>query len=117
MTQASNTAELPGRRPGRAAQAAALFMFVHWLIEHPEIPMPTDIMATWRLEPGDEIDQATRYAAVTAVAEQLDATQYGTERGARSPQFDYVVAAPDVHGLAITYRGSTLPDEFYGRPL
>jgi hypothetical protein len=115
MTHAETTA-LPGAKPGRAARIAAIYMFAHWLIEHTDVPVP-NIMATWSLDQHDEVDQATRYAAVDAVAELLDAREYGRNYGDQSPQFDYVVAAPEVHGIEIIYRGTTFSDDYYGRRL
>jgi hypothetical protein len=110
MTSLDPTQELPGRTPGRAARIAAIHMLADWLASHPEVPMPTDVLATWWLFPSDERDQATRYAAVAAVAEQLDVQEYGHKYGDGSPQFDYTIAAAEVHGLQITYRGSALKD-------
>lgn len=117
MTQASNTTELPGRQPGRAARIAALFMLAQWFVEHPEIPMPTSVIATWITDAQDEPDQATRYAAVHAIAEQLDAAEYGSNYGDQSPQFDYEVASKATHGVEINYRGTTFSDAYYGRQL
>ena len=118
MTHAETpTTELPNRVPGRAARIAAIYMFAHWLVEHPEVPMPDHIVATWWPDRTDEVDQATRYAAVQAVADQLGVPEYGRECGDRSPQFDYRVSTPDVHGIEIIYRGSTFSDDYYGRRL
>lgn len=117
MTQASTTTELPGRQPGRAARIAALFMLAQWFVEHPEIPMPTSIIATWVTDAQDEPDQATRYAAVHAIADQLDAREYGSNYGDQSPQFDYEVASKATHGVEINYRGTTFSDAYYRREL
>jgi hypothetical protein len=101
----------------RAARIAAIYMFAHWLVEHPEVPMPDHIMATWWPNRDDEVDQATRYAAVQAVADQLGDVQYGTDYGDHSPQFDHHVTEPSVHGIKIIYRGTTFSDDYYGRRL
>lgn len=109
--------QLPQRQPGRAAQIAALYMFAHWLVAHPEVPMPTMITATYTVSFSDEPDQATRYAAVDQLAERLGCREYGREYGDNSPQFDLPIANPRVHGLEIIYRGTTHSDGFYGHRL
>jgi hypothetical protein len=109
--------ELPGRVPGRAARIAAIRMLADWLTDNPDVPAPTDIMATWRIGQLEELDQATRYAAVISVADLLGAKQYGTEYGDRAPQADYSVADSGVHGVEITYRAVTCSDAYYDRSL
>jgi hypothetical protein len=115
MTHAETT-ELPRRQPGRAARIAAVYMFAHWLIEHPDVPVP-NIIASWMPGPDDEVDQATRYAMIDTLAEQLGAREYGRDYGDQSPQFDFVVADQKVHGIEIIYRGSTFSNDYYGRRL
>lgn len=116
MTQAETTTELPGRTPGRAARIAAIHMLADWLADHPDVPVP-DIMATYTIWDTAEPNQATRYRDIELLAERLGAREYGTKYGDKSPQFDYVVADPAVHGIEIIYRGSTHSDESYGRKL
>jgi hypothetical protein len=101
---------LEHRIPGRAARLAAIHMFADWLAAHPDVPVP-DIMATYSISSDVEPDQATRYREIELLAERLGAREYGSKYGDHSPQFDYVVAAPKVHGIEITYRGSTFSDE------
>lgn len=109
--------ELPARRPGRAAKIAAIYMFAHWLIEHADVPVPDAILATYGPDMGDEVDQATRYAQIESLADQLDVRDYGRDYGDRSPQFDYVVADDKVHGIEIVYRGTTFSNDYYERKL
>ena len=107
---------LPQREPGRADRIAAIHSMADWFTAHPEVPVPTYVLAEYRLTPVDESDQETRFLAVTQLAERLDAIEYGTHHNGSMPQFDYQIADRRVHGIQIDYRGSAISDQFWGNP-
>jgi hypothetical protein len=110
MTQATEApAELTGPT-GRAAKIAAIYAFAHWLIEHPDVPAPTRITASWWTHVAEEVDEPTRMAGLQAVADQLG------ERVSGNPTsvylFSHRVASEDQHGVGIDYQGAMTTDAY-----
>jgi hypothetical protein len=118
MTQAeAHPTELPNRVPGRAARIAALHMMADWFAAHPEVPVPSYVVANYWVDAEDEPAQEVRVRDVTSVATALDATLYPSDNAGdpeRQWQFDHILAAPSVHGIEIIYRASYHPNRKSG---
>ena len=95
----------------RAVRIAAIYSFAHWLIEHPEVPVPESISGHWHYMPHDEADEFVRVAAVESVAKKLGEDMYGgrPEDGI-APQFTHYLANTREHGIDISYTGRAILD-------
>ncbi|MDQ1700675.1 MAG: hypothetical protein QOG34_2538 [Frankiaceae bacterium] len=109
MTQALAAPEQTGPT-GRAARIAAIYAFAHWLIEHPDVPAPTRVTATWWTHVAEEVDEPTRIAGLTAVAEQLGERVIGEPT--KVMLFAHRIAGEQEHGIDIEYQGAITTDAY-----
>lgn len=110
MTQAAETPTTPSR----ASRIAAIYAFGHWLVEHPEVPAPTSITAMHHSYPADEADEATRFAAVDALARAFGTEMYPQDKPS---QFTHEVIPHETGGCGVFYTGAYVSDAAYGKNL
>lgn len=113
MTQATAAPKEATGQTGRAAAIAAIYAFAHWLIEHPEVPYPTRMSATWWTHAADEADEATRLAGLVAVADALGDRVIGGGVGSNGVVlFSHEIAREREHGIDIDYVGAMTTDAY-----
>jgi hypothetical protein len=94
-------AAMPAADFDRANRIAAIHAFADWLVDHPEAPVPTSIVAEHHITERDEVDEYTRVMGALQVMQHIGIRPY---EGDHTVQGDLDLCAPATHGLYVIYR-------------
>jgi hypothetical protein len=92
----------------RAERIAYLHHFADWLTAHPEVPVPTQVIAQHFVTDVDEADEYTRIMGALSIMLKLNMQ---ASEGLTTVQGEVDICTQRQHGISVVYRVAAMKDD------